>query len=671
VTGPGGVGKTRLAIAAVRSIQDAFSDGAVFVPLAAVTEPTLVLPAMAQALDIRQTFGRPLVDALIASLRDRHLLLVLDNFEHVLPAAANLATLLAACPRLTALVTSRAPLRLLGEHRVQTPPLAVPAVGDHAAVDCLSGYAAVTLFVERARSVQHEFTLDAGNVEAIVEICRRLDGLPLAIELAAAWVPMLPPPELLRRLEHRLLLLQGGSQDQPVRLQTMRHAIAWSYDLLSEDEALLFRRLAVFLGGFTIEAAEFLWHAAQGTVPGQTPVTPVDPLPVLSGLIDKSLVQPSHTDGSEPRFTMLETMREFGLEHLADRGEEETVRAAHAAYCLALAERTAPMLRGAGARAGLVELKREHGNLRAALAWFAARGEAEALLRLAAALGYFWSMTGYWTEGNAWLERALAADLRPSLARLEALENLGENAGYQGDIALAETVLREGLALARRLSAGAKVSSMLHALGAQRVDQGRYTEGEALLAESVAEARRAGDTYNEALSTAHLGAAAWGRGDLCAASTRLEAARCLGREAGHPMPEAVATRYLGLIAAETGEHVKAAERHRAHAFGYDPDSPHFLARAVPDVAALAAMRGEAEQAARLFGAAAVLAGALGFAPAWPERGAHERAIARVRTALGDDAFETAADAGCRLPREQILAEVLAVLDAADRSQLPA
>jgi hypothetical protein len=209
---------------------------------------------------------------------------------------------------------------------------------------------------------------------------------------------------------------------------------------------------------------------------------------------------------------------------------------------------------------------------------------------------------------------------------------------------------------------------MLHALGAQRIDQGRYEEGEALLAESVAEAQRAGDTYDEALSMAHLGAAAWGRGDLAVACTQLEAARCLGREARHPMPEAVATRYLGLIAAETGNYARAAERHRAHAFGYDPHSPHFLARAVPDVASLAAMRGEAEQAARLFGAAAVLAAALGFAPAWPERGAHERAIARVRAALGDDAFEAAADAGSHLPQEQILAEVIGVLDAADQSQ---
>jgi non-specific serine/threonine protein kinase len=442
----------------------------------------------------------------------------------------------------------------------------------------------------------------------------------------------------------------------------MRNAIAWSHDLLLPEEQALFRRLAVFVGGCTLEAAEAVC-AADG-----------DPaLGVLEGvasLTDKSLLREEDGPGGEPRYLMLETVREFGLEQLADCGEEVAVRAAHAAYSLAVAERTAPLLRGPGARAGLTRLEGEHGNLRAALAWFAARGEDESLLRLAAALGYFWSMTGHWTEGNAWLERALAADPRPSPARLEALENLGENAGYQGDVALAEAVLREGLALARQLGAGAKVSSMLHALGAQRVDQGRYAEGEVLLAESVAEARRAGDSYDEALSSAHLGIAAWGRGDHAEATVRLEAARALGQEAGHPMPTAVATRYLGLIAAEAGNYAWSAELHREHAFGYDPDSTHFLARAVPDVASLAAVRGEAEQAARLFGAGEVLAGAIGFAPAWPERGAHERAIAVARTALGGDVFEAAADAGRRLSREQILREVEATLDDAALAPQP-
>ena len=297
----------------------------------------------------------------------------------------------------------------------------------------------------------------------------------------------------------------------------------------------------------------------------------LDVLEGLASLTDQSLLREEDGPDGEPRYLMLETIREFGLERLADSGEEVAVRAAHAAYCLALAERTAPLLRGSEARARLAGLEREHGNLRAALAWFEARGEAEDFLRLAAALGYFWSMCGHWSEGNGWLERALAADPRPSPARLEALENLGENAGYQGDVARAEVVLREGLALARRLGAGAKVSSMLHALGAQLVDQGRYGEGEVLLAESVAEARRAGDRYDEALSGVHLGAAAWGRGDHAAAAARLEAARTLAREVRHPMPAANASRYLGLIATEAGDYARAAAWHREwHA--YDPEA---------------------------------------------------------------------------------------------------
>src|SRR5215218_4955405 len=413
LVGPGGVGKTRLAIAAVASIAAAFADGVVFVPLAAVSDPALVLSAIAQALDIRETLERPLPEALMAALRDRHLLLVLDNFEHVLATAAELAQLLEACPAVTALVTSRAPLRLRGERRVPTPPLTLPAPSDSPAIADLAGYEAIALFIERAQSDQHEFTLNPGNADVVVEICRRLDGLPLAIELAAAWMRMLPPPELLRRLETRLPLLHGGASDQPGRLQSMRTAIAWSYDLLSEDEAFLFRHLAVSLGGFTIEAAEWLWDAGHTSAANTSPVSGVDPLDVLTGLIDKSLIQPAQSGGATPRFTMLETVREFGLEQLAERGEEAATRANHAAYYLALAERTAPMLRGSGGPAAFVALEREHANLRTALTWFEAHGEAETFLRLAAALGFFWNMTGHWSEGNAWLARALAADPRP------------------------------------------------------------------------------------------------------------------------------------------------------------------------------------------------------------------------------------------------------------------
>jgi non-specific serine/threonine protein kinase len=412
----------------------------------------------------------------------------------------------------------------------------------------------------------------------------------------------------------------------------------------------------VFVGGWTLEAAE-----AVGGAGGDSPLGVLEG---LASLADKSLLREDDGPEGEPRYLMLETVREYGLERLADSGAEEAVRATHADYFLALTERIAPLLRGSQARVRFAGLERDHGNLRAALAWFATGGEGKALLRLAAALGYFWTMRGHWTEGNAWLERALAADPQPSPARLEALENLGDSAGYQGDIARAEAALEEGLALARRLGEGGKVSSMLLTLGGVRVDQGKYEAGEAYLAEAMAEAQRAGDSYGEILALAHLGIVAWARGDSARAIACLQTARTRARDVGHPLPAAVANRYLGLIATEAGDYARAAVAHREW-MDYDPDpgSAHILARTAHDVAALAAELGAAEQAARLFGAAAALDAAIGFAPAWPERGVHERALARSRAALADDAFAMAFDAGRRLPRDQVLAEVKAVLDA--------
>jgi non-specific serine/threonine protein kinase len=437
----------------------------------------------------------------------------------------------------------------------------------------------------------------------------------------------------------------------------MRDAIAWSYDLLSDEEQALFRRLAVFVGGWTLEAAEAVGSAGDDSTLGV--------LERLASLADKSLLREEDGPGGEPRFLMLETVREYGLERLANSGEEVAGRAAHADYFLALAERIAPLLRGVEARARFAGLEREHGNLRAALAWFAARGEGKALLRLAADLGYFWTMRGHWTEGNAWLERALAADPQPSPARLEALENLGDSAGYQGDIARAEAALEEGLALARRLGEGVKVSSMLLTLGTVRVDQGKYDVGEAYLADAMTEAQRARDSYGEILALAHLGIVAWGRGDSARAIECLETARTRARDVGHPLPVAVASRYLGLMATEAGDYSRAAAAHREWV-DYDPDpvSAHTLARTAHNVASLAAELGAAEQAARLFGAAAALDAAIGFAPAWPERGVHERARSKARETLGDDTFDAAFDAGRRLSQEHILAVVEAVLDAA-------
>jgi predicted ATPase/DNA-binding XRE family transcriptional regulator len=458
LTGPGGVGKTRLAIEAALIAATEFAVPVVFVPLAAVADPALVLPAIADALDIRDTLGRPLAEALVAALRERRLLLVLDNFEHLPAAAAGLARLLAACPGVTVLVTSRAPLRVSGERRFATPPLALPTPGDESAIETVAASAAITLFVERARAVQPAFALGAGNAGAVAEICRRLDGLPLAIELAAARVQVLPPPELLRRLEPRLPLLRGGAEDQPVRLRTMHDAIAWSYDLLAEDEALLFRRLAVFVGGFTLEAAEWVWHADPKVPPAVPPADTVDILDLLSGLIDKSLVQPAAAEGPEPRFTMLETVREFARGRLAESGEADTVAAAHAIFLRDFAERLEPVLLGPDERRSLARCDAELGNLRAALGW-SLDHDVETALRIGSALWVYWAWRQL-AEGRRWLTAALArASSVGGLVLARALTTHSALAVLEGDGA---TVIASGqTAVALAQEAGDPVAEAL------------------------------------------------------------------------------------------------------------------------------------------------------------------------------------------------------------------
>ncbi len=606
LTGPGGVGKTRLALRVAANLLDVFPDGVRFVGLAPITDPALVLPAIAGVLEIRQVGDRPLPDMVAAALRDKRLLLVLDNVEQVIEAAPMLGDLLAAVPGLTVLVTSRVPLQLAAEHRFPVPPLGLPSDVAPEPIEEVGRSEAVALFVARAKAARPDFALTASNAEAVAAICARLDGLPLAIELAAARVGHLPPTTLLRRLERRLPLLTRGGRDLPERQRTMAATIAWSHDLLTPEEHTLFRRLAVFVGGFTLEAAEAVGEVDDGAA--------ISTLEGVASLTDKSLVREEDGPGGEPRYLMLETVREYALEQLAGSGEEDEVRARHAAHFMDVAEQTAPLLSRSSAHAWFPALERERGNFRAALAWFERAGDAETLLRLAAALGSFWEMTGYWSEGNAWLERALAADPRPSPARLEALKSLGMSTFYLGDFSRAEAVLWEALALARSAGSAAQASHALLALGMGAVDRGAYDEGETLLAEALTEARRAGDPEREAEALVHSGIAAWGRGEVVEATERLEAGRTLARDAGYPVPLAVAARYLAHVAVAAGDYPRAAERFREFA-DYNPTGLGVLARLSLDVASLAAACGEAERAAHLFGAAALLGEQTGLAPA--------------------------------------------------------
>jgi predicted ATPase len=368
LVGPGGVGKTRLALEVAARAATMFADGVAFAALAAVPEPALVGSAIAQALALRETGGRPIAETLAAALRDKHLLLVVDNLEHVLEATPLIAELLAACPRLTILATSRAVLRLSGEHDVPVLPLQIPERDDAVALEEVAGAPAVQLFVARAQAARADFVLSPQNAAAVSAICRRLDGLPLAIELAAARVRHLPPPALLDHLQTLLPLLTGGPRDQPVRLQTMRDAIAWSYDLLEPAEQIFFRRLAVFAGGATLEAIE---RVASSPLPPPPPTT----LDLVSALVEKSLLVQSEQPPGEPRYAMLETIREFGLERLAASGEEDATRAAHAAYFLTVAEHAEPHLIASGSAVWVERLATERANLQTAVAWALRTGD--------------------------------------------------------------------------------------------------------------------------------------------------------------------------------------------------------------------------------------------------------------------------------------------------------
>jgi len=400
LTGPGGVGKTRLAIEIAGRRSDASPDGAVFVGLAPVADPALVVPAIAQALGVREAEDRPLAQRVADALRLRRLVLVLDNCEHVLDAAPVVAELLAACPDLTVLATSRVRLRLSAEQEYPVPPLALTDAADADAADHLHP-AALRLFADRARAVQPDFALTPENAPVVADICRRLDGLPLAIELAAARIKVVPPPALLARLERRLPLLTGGGRDMPARHRTMRDTIAWSYDLLLPDEQSLFRRRAVFVGGFDLAAAEAV--AARDGSSGD------EVFDGVAALVEQSLLRQEEGAGGDPRFGMLETVREFGLDRLVADGDEVAVRDRHAVWCLRVIETAWPP-RATTSRSGeaLARLDAERDNVRAALAWVIARADADSALRLAGGLAEHWWLRGTFSEGRSWLDRAMA-----------------------------------------------------------------------------------------------------------------------------------------------------------------------------------------------------------------------------------------------------------------------
>jgi predicted ATPase/class 3 adenylate cyclase/DNA-binding CsgD family transcriptional regulator len=562
LTGPGGIGKTRLALQVGLDLLDKFPDGVFFVNLAPISQPDLVIPTIAATLGVREVAGQPLIESLHAYVRDRQMLLLLDNFEQVVDAALPVSALLEPAASVKVLVTSRAVLHLHNEQEFPVPALQLPRTQPLPELQALSQYEAVALFIQRARTVQPDFQVTNDNAPAVAEICARLDGLPLAIELAAVRIKLFSPPALLARLQHRLTLLTGGGRDRPVRQQTLQAAIDWSYDLLSTPEQRLFQRLAVFRGGATLDAITAVCN------PDTTNLAPlvIDVLDGVISLMDKSLLrrhQPElGTADDEPRFSMLETIQEHAWARLAASGESAAVQAQHASYFLALAEEAEPLLKGATQERWLARLDAEHDNLRAALAWTQNEKHAESGLRLAGALWRFWYIRGYYSEGRAHLTAVLSrpGSVEPDVAtpaltaaRARAVHGAGVLAWGQGDYATAAAYSQESLALHQALNDPAGQANALNTLGLVARSQGDFPHARTLHTESLTLRRRLGDQWGVANALLNLGVVAWNQAAYAEARRLLEESLVLDRAMGDRWGSAVVLDNLGMVLRSQGD----------------------------------------------------------------------------------------------------------------------
>jgi predicted ATPase/DNA-binding SARP family transcriptional activator len=626
--GPGGVGKTRLAIEVAYSLADEFEHGATFVALDSLRNAELVVPTIGRALGL----AKPGDAEVEHHLRDRGLLLVLDNLEHLLAAAPALGRLLAAARRLKLLVTSRAPLRLAGEHEFRLTPLPVPAQSLPRSPTALVRIPSVALFVQRAQAAKRDFSLTEANADAVAEICARLEGLPLSLELAAARIKLLPPDALLERLSDRLALLTDGPRDAPARHGALAATIDWSHELLDGERQSLFARLAVFAGGFTLEAAEAVCADTS------------DLLDALGVLLDGSLL--IHADSGGRRFSMLDTIREYALGRLEESGGADDARGAHLDYFLGLAERADGELTGPNQRSWLHRLEAEHDNLRAAFAYAASLPDGNEAIRLASALRRFWRLHGHLADGRAMLEAALAREstVEPEL-RAKALNGLGTLAGEQGDFAAARTAFEESLALARSAGAEDAVASALTNVGNIDLFEREFEAAQAKFEESVRLWRKLGDRRSLAVTLENLGCIAVAQDRLHEADNLLAESEALAREAGSERTIAgtLAARARALVL--LGQLDEAATLLRESAeIGRALAEPHVIADALDGFAGLAAAGDDAERAAVLAGAADAVWDSIGATRPLDQSAWRERVLAPKRR-VDEDAFAEAYERG--------------------------
>lgn len=552
--GPGGVGKTQLALHVATRMQNAFRDGVHFVPLAMVREPSLVLPALAQALHLQESRRLPLLEQVQIALQDRHTLLLLDNFEHVVQTAPLLEELLLACPFLSILVTSREVLHLRAEQQFPVPPFPLPKLSPCVDVEDLAQNPAVALFIERAQAVVPTFQLTPTNADAVADICISLDGLPLALELAAARIKTLPPQALLVRLSQRLALLTGGARTLPERQQTLRNTLQWSYDLLDPQEQWLYRLLSVFVGGCTLDVVE----AVAGALTGQS----VSLLDGVTALVDKSLLVPIAQEGEEPRFVMLETVREYGLEALSECEEIEAAREAHAGYYLAQAEQADAHLKGRGQQAlWLRRLTQEQANLQAAFSWLLERRDVQSLLRLSGALWWYRILRGSRSEALEWLQIALRLPgaEAPTVARAKALCGAGfltvylHNRGDEGIV-----LLQESLALYQCLGEQYGLAEMFGWFAQVQIYVKDYSAARALAKQGISLSQVVGERRYVALNQSMLALVIEKQGDEAEAVASWEHALVLAREIDdHAGLVARARRHLASLAFARGDYVYA------------------------------------------------------------------------------------------------------------------
>jgi predicted ATPase len=674
LTGAGGSGKTRVGLQVATDLIDEFSGGVYFVALAPITDPADVASTIAQVLGVRHTGGKPLAEALqdhVRLLVHTPTLLFLDNFEHVQAAAPLIVGLLEACAWLRVLVTSRAVLHLYGEHEYPVLPLPLPEPTQISSLETLSGNPAVTLFVQRAAAVKPDFALTDEDASIVAEICCRLDGLPLAIELAATRVKMLPPATVLARLQNRLELLTCGTRDMPVRQQTLRRTIDWSHDLLNTAEQKLFRRISVFAGGCTLEAAEAVCNTRQDLE--------IDVSEGMGSLLDKSLVQQVEQKDAEARFTMLETIREYGLERLATSGEEEATQRAHAAYCMVLAEEGNLPLTPSERTNWLALCDADHANLRAALDWLIAHDSAEWALRLGLALYWFWEPREHLVEGRERLEAILkmrgaqagnkkwayAAAHAGGLANIQGeyetslrlhrealaiyrelgeqkgivkqLASVGQTKRFQGDYPAAQSSLEECLRVCRQLGDGRETAGALRNLAGVVNAQGDHTRARSLLEEAVSILRELGDWIGVAWSVNHLGDVARDRGDLAEARRLYQEGADTFRRLGERWGMARSSTDLGYLACDEDDPETARSLfEEAVAIFLELEHQRGIAKVLEGFACVAAHQNNPERALRLAGAASSLRQTIG-APLRPAEQAKLDATLEPAWQQGDSA----------------------------------